>query len=102
MSQEQVLKNVFTVDVEDFYQVSAFEKFIPRDSWKDYPQRILESLPIILDLLDEFHVHGTFFILGWQAEHHPELVKKISQAGHEIGFHSFSHFEKPFTFLLFF
>jgi len=91
MSQEQVLKNVFTVDVEDFYQVSAFEKFIPRDSWKDYPQRILESLPIILDLLDEFHVHGTFFILGWQAEYHPELVKKISQAGHEIGFHCFSH-----------
>lgn len=91
MSQKQPIQNVFTVDVEDFYQVSAFEKFIPRDSWRDYPQRILESLPKILDLTDEFHVHGTFFILGWQAENHPDLVRKIADAGHEIGFHSFSH-----------
>lgn len=83
--------NAFTVDVEDFYQVSAFEKFISRDSWADYPQRIVESLPRILDLLAEFQVRGTFFILGWQAENHPELIRKIADAGHEIGFHSFSH-----------
>ncbi|MDO4628892.1 MAG: DUF3473 domain-containing protein [Planctomycetia bacterium] len=85
------MKNAFTVDVEDFYQVSAFEKFISRSDWEDYPQRILESLPRILDVMAEFETLGTFFILGWQAEKHPELIRKIANAGHEIGFHSFSH-----------
>ncbi len=85
------MKNAFTVDVEDFYQVSAFEKFISRSDWEDYPQRILESLPRILDVMAEFETLGTFFILGWQAEKHPELIRKIADAGHEIGFHSFSH-----------
>jgi len=83
--------NAFTVDVEDFYQVSAFEKFIPRSEWENYPQRILESLPRILDLTAEMQTRGTFFILGWQAEKHPGLVRSIADAGHEIGFHSFSH-----------
>lgn len=86
-----VFQNAFTVDVEDFYQVSAFENFIPRSDWENYPQRILESLPRLLDLTAEHSVHGTFFILGWQAEKHPELVQNIAHAGHEIGFHSFSH-----------
>lgn len=87
----KVFRNAFTVDVEDFYQVSAFEKFIDRSNWADYPQRITESLPRLLDLTAEHHVHGTFFILGWQAEKHPDLIQSIVRAGHEIGFHSFSH-----------
>lgn len=85
------IRNAFTVDVEDFFQVSAFEKFIPRADWPNYPQRICESLPKILELTAEINVLGTFFILGWQAENHPELVRRIADAGHEIGFHSFSH-----------
>ncbi|MBE6426109.1 MAG: DUF3473 domain-containing protein [Planctomycetaceae bacterium] len=83
--------NAFTVDVEDFYQVSAFDRSIPRSEWENYPQRIMESLPRILDLMSETQTRGTFFILGWQAEKHPELVRAIADAGHEIGFHSFSH-----------
>ncbi|MBO5437322.1 MAG: DUF3473 domain-containing protein [Thermoguttaceae bacterium] len=91
MAKNTDFLNAFTVDVEDFYQVSAFEKFIPRSEWENYPQRILESLPRILDLTAEMQTRGTFFILGWQAEKHPGLVRSIADAGHEIGFHSFSH-----------
>ena len=91
MAKNTDFLNAFTVDVEDFYQVSAFEKFIPRSEWENYPQRILESLPRILDLTAEMQTRGTFFILGWQAEKHPGLVRSSADAGHEIGFHSFSH-----------
>lgn len=83
--------NAFSVDVEDFYQVSAYEKFIPRETWHEYPQRILESTHRILDLLAESGVYATFFVMGWVGKHHPQLVTDISEAGHEIGLHSSSH-----------
>ena len=83
--------NAFTVDVEDFYQVSAFEKYIPRDTWEEYPQRVPDSTATILDLLTEKGVKGTFFVLGWVAQKFPQLVRKIAENGHEIGFHSNSH-----------
>lgn len=90
-TQPGTILNAFTVDVEDFYQVSAFESFIARDSWESYPQRVLDSAPVLLDLLDEFETKGTFFILGWIARRHPDLVREIARRGHEIGFHSGSH-----------
>ncbi|MDO4575653.1 MAG: DUF3473 domain-containing protein [Planctomycetia bacterium] len=85
------VKNAMTVDVEDFYQVSAFEQFIPAECWETYPQRVHLGLMRILDTMERRQVRGTYFILGWVAEHFPELVREIANRGHEIGFHSRSH-----------
>ncbi|MDO4568966.1 MAG: DUF3473 domain-containing protein [Planctomycetia bacterium] len=91
MLENERLRNAFSVDVEDFYQVSAFEKDIPFANWEKYPQRVVESTKRLLDLLEENSVSATFFILGWVAIHHPTLVREIANRGHEIGFHSMTH-----------
>ncbi len=83
--------NAFTVDVEDYYQVSAFERSISRDCWEQFPSRVVTNTQLILRLLAQHQVHGTFFILGWVAEKHPELVREIHQAGHEVASHSYWH-----------
>jgi polysaccharide deacetylase family protein (PEP-CTERM system associated) len=85
------LLNAFTVDVEDYYQVSAFERHIDRGSWHEYESRVAPNTRRILRLLDEHNVRGTFFILGWVAEKHPELVAEIDRRGHEIASHSYWH-----------
>jgi len=86
----QVL-NAFTVDVEDYFQVTAFEEDIPRSSWPDYSSRVVENTQRLLDLLAQHRVRGTFFILGWVAEKFPQLVREIHAAGHEVGSHSYWH-----------
>jgi polysaccharide deacetylase family protein (PEP-CTERM system associated) len=83
--------NAFTVDVEDYYHVSAFEGHIPRTRWRDYESRVVASTHRILQLLDRHQTAGTFFVLGWVAHHCPELVRDIQRAGHEIGCHSYWH-----------
>lgn len=85
------IKNYLTIDVEDYFQVSAFEKVIDPKGWDAYPCGILENTQIILDLLAQRDVKATFFIVGWIAERYPELVRKISDQGHEIGCHSYWH-----------
>lgn len=83
--------NAFTVDVEDYYHVSAFERQIHRARWDDFDSRVGASTRRLLDLLDEHDVKGTFFILGWVADRFPELVDEIDRRGHEIGSHSYWH-----------
>jgi len=83
--------NAFTVDVEDYFQVSAFERQIPRTEWPNYECRVVENTTRILDLLDRHQVKGTFFILGWVAERFPDLVRQIDAGGHEVGSHSYWH-----------
>jgi len=83
--------NAFTVDVEDYFQVSAFADQVPLDSWDSMESRVEGNTLRILDLLDRHQVKGTFFILGWTAERHPELVREICRRGHEIGTHSYWH-----------
>lgn len=85
------ITNAFTVDVEDFYQVSAFEREIPRETWSDFESRVERSALRMLELLAAHDVHATFFILGWTAQQHPQLVQAIADAGHEVGSHSFWH-----------
>lgn len=85
------MQNAFTVDVEDYFQVSAFEKNIPRDTWFDYPHHVVDNTLRILDLLAEKEVKATFFVLGWVAEHYPNLVLRIAEAGHELASHSYWH-----------
>jgi polysaccharide deacetylase family protein (PEP-CTERM system associated) len=86
-----VIVNAFTVDVEDYFQVSAFEKHIPRDQWDRWESRVEANTHRILQLLDRHGVKATFFVLGWIAERYPELVREIHACGHEIGSHTYWH-----------
>lgn len=83
--------NVFTVDVEDYFQVSAFEKHVRRDQWGQWESRVVSNTHRILQLLDRHHVRATFFVLGWVAQRHPRLVREIHACGHEIGSHGYWH-----------
>lgn len=83
--------NALTVDVEDYFQVTAFERRVSRDSWGQLPSRVNKNTLKILDLFDELSVKGTFFILGWVAERFPDLVREISRRGHEIACHGYGH-----------
>lgn len=83
--------NAFTVDVEDYFQVSAFEKYIRRDKWDSFPSRVVASTHRMLRLLDRYQVRATFFVLGWVASRYPQLVEDIRDRGHELGSHGFWH-----------
>ncbi len=87
----QSLTNALRVDVEDYFQVSAFEDSIARSEWRHMPRRVEGNTERILDLLAEKGARGTFFILGWVAERHPDLVRRIAAAGHEVASHGFEH-----------
>jgi polysaccharide deacetylase family protein (PEP-CTERM system associated) len=83
--------HAFTVDVEDYFQVSAFEKTVPRAKWDSYHCRVEANTRKLLDLLDRHQLQATFFVLGWIAERYPQMVRDISRAGHEIGSHGYGH-----------
>ncbi|HVE51185.1 MAG TPA: XrtA system polysaccharide deacetylase [Casimicrobiaceae bacterium] len=83
--------NALTIDVEDYFQVSAFEPHIARSDWDQLPCRIERNVDRILELLDANGAHATFFTLGWIAQRYPTLVRKIGAAGHEIASHGSSH-----------
>ena len=83
--------NAMTIDVEDYFQVSAFARHISRDDWHHLPCRIERNMDVILKLLDEHDAKATFFTLGWIAERYPEMVKRICDNGHEIASHGYHH-----------
>jgi polysaccharide deacetylase family protein (PEP-CTERM system associated) len=83
--------HVFTVDLEEYFQVEAFSDVVSRGQWDDYPSRVEGSARVLLDLLDEAGITGTFFVLGWVASRHPALIREIAQRGHELACHSFWH-----------
>jgi polysaccharide deacetylase family protein (PEP-CTERM system associated) len=83
--------NAFTVDVEDYYQVSAFKRHVSRDQWDQYESRIEANTRRMLSLLSRHGVKGTFFVLGWVGSRYPQLVREIHQAGHEIASHGYWH-----------
>ena len=80
-----------TVDVEEYFQVSAFADRISPQDWPSLPSRVTASMDRILSIFDEYGVSATFFVLGWIAEQHPELIKRISAQGHELASHGYSH-----------
>lgn len=86
-----MLKNAFTVDVEDYFHVTAFAQNVSREDWQNLPSRVEYNTQAVMDLLDEHGVHGTFFVLGWVAERYPSLVRDIQRRGHEIASHGYSH-----------
>lgn len=85
------ITNAMTVDVEDYFQVSAFEKYIPRESWDDLDLRVEANVDAILEIFSEHDVKATFFLLGWVAEKCPGMIHKITEQGHELASHGYSH-----------
>ena len=83
--------NAFTVDVEDYFQVSAFESHVKRDDWSSLPCRVERNMDRILALLDEKTVRATFFTLGWIAERYPRLIRELVDRGHELASHGYEH-----------
>jgi len=83
--------NAFSIDVEDYFQVSAFEPHIDRAEWENLECRVHGNMDRILDLLEQHDAKGTFFFLGWIAERYPDLLKRVANLGHEIASHGYEH-----------
>lgn len=85
------VEHIFSVDVEEYFQVSAFDRFVDRRDWPSMPSRVEGAVDRLLELLDRHGATGTFFTLGCVAERHPMLVRQIAAGGHEIASHGWSH-----------
>ncbi len=85
------VRHVFSVDLEEYFQVQAFDGVVGRDEWSLIPSRVQASTERILDLLDAAGATATFFTLGWIADRHPGLVRQIADRGHEIASHGYGH-----------
>lgn len=86
--------NALSIDVEDYFQVAAFSRYIAFNDWDEWNARnprVAHNTHKILDIFDNYGVKGTFFVLGWVAERYPQLVKEIAERGHEVGCHGYSH-----------
>jgi polysaccharide deacetylase family protein (PEP-CTERM system associated) len=85
------IRNAMTVDVEDYFQVSAFAPYIPREAWPSIACRVESNIDRILALLDNENTKATFFTLGWIAERYPAMVRRIVANGHELASHGWAH-----------
>ena len=83
--------NAMTIDVEDYFQVSAFSQAISVEDWDRLQHRVVANTQAVLELLDESKSFATFFVLGWIAERYPGLVRQIAESGHEIASHGYAH-----------
>lgn len=91
VSSAAKITNALTIDVEDYFQVSAFAPFIARADWEQRECRVERNVNRILDLLESQDTKATFFTLGWIAERYPELVRRIVREGHELASHGYGH-----------
>jgi polysaccharide deacetylase family protein (PEP-CTERM system associated) len=92
-----MIRNALSVDVEDWFQVGAFERTIRRDDWDSLTHRVERNTDAVLELFDAAGVTATFFTLGWVAERYPALLRRIAAAGHEVASHGYDH-ARVFTF----
>src|SRR4051794_31030949 len=86
-----LIRNAMTVDVEDYFQVSAFAPYIDRESWDRLPCRVERNIDRILALFEQQNVQATFFTLGWIAERYPAMIRRIIAGGHELASHGYGH-----------
>jgi len=91
MAIQQQVTNAMSVDVEDYFQVSAFEPYVDREQWDKLPTRVEHNIDRVLMLFAECDVKATFFALGWIAERYPNMVRRIVEQGHELASHGYSH-----------
>ena len=100
--ESTLIRNAMTIDVEDYFQVSAFAPHIPREAWTTIPCRVESNIDRILALLNEEGTKATFFTLGWIAERYPAMVRRIVTEGHELASHGWAHYrvtdQKPDEF----
>jgi polysaccharide deacetylase family protein (PEP-CTERM system associated) len=85
------ITNALTIDVEDYFQVSAFAPYIAREEWPSRECRVERNVDRILAMLASHKIHATFFTLGWIAERYPHLVRAIVAQGHELASHGYGH-----------
>jgi polysaccharide deacetylase family protein (PEP-CTERM system associated) len=85
------IQNAMTIDVEEHFHVSVFDGLIPRAEWSKMESRVCANTDRLLDIFDEAGITATFFVLGWVAERHPQLVQKIAAKRHEIASHGYGH-----------
>ena len=88
---QRPILNAMTIDVEDYFHVSAFADVVRPHTWDGYASRVEANTDRLLAMFAEAQVRATFFVLGWVAERYPGLVRRIAQAGHEIASHSYAH-----------
>ena len=91
------MRNALSVDVEDWFQVGAFETVIDRKDWDSLECRVERNTDAVMALFDDAGIKATFFTLGWVAERYPALMRRIVGAGHELGSHGYGH-DRVFTF----
>lgn len=85
------MRNGLSVDVEDWFQVGAFESVLAREGWRSLPHRVERNTDAVLELFSDAEVKATFFTLGWVAERHPALIRRVIDQGHEIASHGWDH-----------
>ena len=90
------MRNALSVDVEDWFQVGAFETVIDRKDWDSLECRVERNTDAVMALFDDAGIKGTFFTLGWVAERYPALMRRIVGAGHELASHGYGH-DRVFT-----
>lgn len=95
-SEKPPILNAMSVDIEDWFQVGAFENVVARRSWETLPSRVERNSDAVLELFAAADVKATFFTLGWVAERHPALVRRFADAGHELASHGWDH-KRVFT-----
>ena len=83
--------NALTIDVEDWFQVENYKGVIRRADWEGLDRRVVRNTDRLLDLFAAARVRATFFVLGWVAFRHPDLVRRIVAAGHELASHGYGH-----------
>lgn len=91
-SRSGAIRNAMTVDVEDYFQVQALSRAVVRRDWESLPERVERNTNRVLDMFAEHGVAATFFTLGWIAERHPRLLRRIVAEGHELASHGWAHF----------
>jgi len=85
------IQHFFTVDVEEHFQVSAFDRVVDRGRWGSFESRVARNVEVLVDLLAQHGATATFFVLGWIPEPRPEVVRAIVRAGHEVASHGYGH-----------
>ena len=88
---DSIPRHSLSFDVEEHFQVSAFESPMRRRHWEQFESRVESNTDKLLGLLNQRGVHATFFVLGWVAERYPSLVRRIASSGHEVASHGYAH-----------
>ncbi|MBT7310152.1 polysaccharide deacetylase family protein, partial [bacterium] len=83
--------DILTIDLEEWFHGHNYLEAVPPELWDEQESRVVGNTDILLSMLESYNIKATFFVLGWTAERHPELVRKISDQGHEIACHSYGH-----------